>query len=144
MGFFDAAVEELLQRLLGSLRDLLDRYLLGARTHVTPLTAPHLMAASFDGSTECVLPLRVGVALERHGQNKALGGRLDVRCSPVRPPLHRVRMLLRGAIRPPQRGEEETLGERGTEPQGPPPAEERDAIPLLRPLFAHDDLASEL
>ena len=89
VGFKDATVEELPQRLLGALADLLDADLVETRTDVPPVTAPHLMAVGLGGPAKSVVPIGVGVTFDRNSEDKALVGRLDLRSRPVSSPLHR-------------------------------------------------------
>jgi hypothetical protein len=88
LGITNARVDELLELFLRALGDLLDADLVGAVADVPPVTLPHLLSAGFDGPAEGVVPLRVWVALNRHREDEALFGRLDLRCGPVRASLH--------------------------------------------------------
>jgi hypothetical protein len=88
LGFADTGIDELPHRILRSLGHLLDADLVGAVTNMAPMPSPCLMPTALDSATESVVPVGVRIAFNRHRENEALFGRLDLRCRPVRASLH--------------------------------------------------------
>ena len=88
LGFTHAGVEELPQRYLRAFAYLVYADLVGAMADVSPSTAPDLVPTGLYRPSEGVVPLGVRVALDRHDENEAFFGRLDLSGWPVRASLH--------------------------------------------------------